>query len=381
MDINFTLWSTSPSGGYKVIFELANGLVERGHQVTITALGGDHSWFPLKAEVNYIKPPWPIKLLSPLLRIILKRPARYYEILTLTQKMKMGFEPDLVKALADNTPKCDVNIATWFPTASAVYRSGKGVPVNLCQDFDQLAKERGPYFNRMFKESLYLPLNLITISGWLKDWLKEEYDKDSEIIPIGIDHDIFYPRENEKDDGYLKIMGIFRGLYYKGDNDLIEALKIVAEEYENLKLVAVGKKEVLDDLLNEKDLNFEIESYNWLTDDEMALLYSSSDIFAFPSHIEGFGLPPLEAMACKTPVVTTDCLGVRDYILPNENAIIIPPKDPENLAKSIIDLAGNESLKEKFKKNGLIAAREYNWDNAVDVFEKALIKYVKEDNK
>ena len=60
---------------------------------------------------------------------------------------------------------------------------------------------------------------------------------------------------------------------------------------------------------------------------------------------------------------------------------MIPPKDPETLAQSIIDLAGNESLKEKFKENGVIAAREYNWDNAVDVFEKTLIKFVKEDKK
>lgn len=394
MNINFTLWSTNMSGGYKVIFELANGLVDRGHNVTITALGGDHSWFPLKAQLNYVKPPWPVKILSPLLKVLLKRPARYYEILTLSQKLKMGFEPDLVKALAENTPDCDINVATWFPTAFAVYRSGKGVPVYLCQDFDHLARERGPYFTRMFHESLYLPFNIITISGWLKDWIKENYGKDSDVIADGIDHEIFYPRENilsnpdiiipelysKKLEHEIKgpnIMGIFRGLSYKGDQDLIDALNRVAQDYKNINLIAVGKKEVLDKLLKKEELNFSFIAFSGVSDDEMAQLYSSADIFAFPSHIEGFGLPPLEAMACGTPVVTADCLGVRDYISSGENAIMVPAKNPEALAKAIITVLKDDELKEKFKVNGLITASRYTWEQGVDDFEKSLMKAFK----
>lgn len=391
MDINFTLWSTNMSGGYKVIFELANGLVDRGHNVTITALGGDHTWFPLKARLNYVKPPWPIKLLSPLLKILLKRPARYYEALTLTQKLKLGFEPDLVKALSENTPECDINIATWFPTTFAVYRSGKGVPVYLCQDFDELARERGAYFTKMFHESLYLPFNIVTISGWLQDWIKENYNKDSDLIADGIDHSRFYPRENifkvDHDDGTKEnmssdinegplIMGIFRGLTYKGDQDLIDALKIVAKEFENIKLVAVGKKELLENLLVKENLNFDFITFSNASDDKMAQLYSSSDVFAFPSHIEGFGLPPLEAMACETPVVTADCLGVRDYIKNGENAFMVPPKNPEALAEAIINILKDEEIQRKFKENGLKTAAHYTWENAIDDFEKALLNAI-----
>ncbi|MDP3485098.1 MAG: glycosyltransferase family 4 protein [Methanobacteriaceae archaeon] len=389
MDINFTLWSTNMSGGYKVIFELANGLVDRGHNVTITALGGDHSWFPLKARLNYVKPPWPIKLLSPILKVLLKRPARYYEALTLTQKLKLGFEPDLVKALSENTPECDINIATWFPTTFAVYRSDKGVPVYLCQDFDELARERGHYFTQMFHESLYLPFNIITISGWLKKWIKENYNKDSDVIVNGIDHNVFYPRKNifkasnpsrreenissDSSEG-PKIMSIFRGLSYKGDQDLIDALKIVAKEFKNVTLVAVGKKEVLEKLLIKKDLNFDFITFSNASDDKMAELYSSSDIFAFPSHMEGFGLPPLEAMACETPVVTADCLGVRDYVKNGENAFMVPPKNPEVLAKAIINVLNDEEIQKKFKENGLKTASHHTWENAINSFESILIK-------
>jgi glycosyltransferase involved in cell wall biosynthesis len=381
MNINFTLWSTNMSGGYKVIFELANGLVDRGHKVTITALGGDHSWFPLKASVNYVKPPWLIRVLNPLLKLLLKRPARYYEILTLTQKLKLGFEPDLIKALSENTPDCDINIATWFPTAFSVHRSNKGTPIYFCQDFEELAQERGPYFTQMFHESLYLPLEIITISGWLRDWIKENYHKEAVVMADGIDHEIYYPRENIlKEIKGPKIMGIFRGLTYKGDYDLIKALNIVAERIPDISLIAIGKPEVLKKVFNESEIKFDYQEFSWVSDNKLAHLYSSADLFAFPSHIEGFGLPPLEAMACNTPVVTADCRGVRDYVQDGENAFLVPPKNPESLADAIIKVLSNNGLQEKFKKNGLETAQEFTWKRAVDVFENALIQALKRKN-
>ena len=377
MDINFTLWSTNRSGGYKVIFEVANGLIERGHNVMITTLGGDHRWFPLKAKVNYIKAPWPVRILNPLLKPILKRPVHYYEMLTLADKTKMNFEPDFISVLAKNTPECDINIATWFPTSFAVYRSNKGVPIYFCQDFKELAAERGSYFSKMFNESLYLPMPHITISGWLKEWLENEYNRDVELIHDGIDHDIFYPREVEHDDDFINVMGIFRGLDYKGDKDLVNALKIVSEKIDNIKLLAVGKEEVINSALD-NNINFSVDKFHWLTDDEMAELYSKSDIFVFASHVEGFGLPPLEAMACNTPVVTTDCYGVRDYINNGENAYLVEPKKPKLLAEKIIDLIENPLKQIKFKSNGLKTVKDYKWDIAVDDFEKALLKFKKE---
>ena len=87
-----------------------------------------------------------------------------------------------------------------------------------------------------------------------------------------------------------------------------------------------SKRRIFDKLVAEEDIKFNYTFYERPSDDELAELYSSADIFAFPSHIEGFGLPPLEAMACNTPVVTTDCLGVRDYVDNGKNAIMVPPE-------------------------------------------------------
>jgi glycosyltransferase involved in cell wall biosynthesis len=76
-------------------------------------------------------------------------------------------------------------------------------------------------------------------------------------------------------------------------------------------------------------------------------------------------------MACGTPVVTTDCKGVKDYVVDGENALLVPPKVPEAIAQSIIKIYNNPKLSEKLKQNGLKTAQNFTWERVVDVFEKA----------
>lgn len=374
MKINFTLWSTMMNGGVRAAFEIINGLSKRGHEITVTALDGDHRWFPLKAEVHYVQPPNLLKVFNPIVRKKYRRPVSY--LITEPVLNKMGFQIDYIKHLSKAMPECDINIATWFPTCFAVDRSDKGVPFHLLMDFEELAKMKGVYYYKMFKESLYLPFNIITISSWLKEWVNENYNKDASVCGCGINHSVFYPRQDIL--SHIKgpkIMGLFAELEYKGNNDLIDALNIVAEKNPEINLIAVSsKKRIFEKLLKENKINFNYTFFERPTDGELAELYSSSDIFAFSSHIEGFGLPPLEAMACGTPVVTTDCLGVRDYVKNRENSIMVPPKKPHELAKGIEMLLNDESLLRLLSKKGPETAKEFTWDNVADKFEKRLIE-------
>lgn len=371
MKINFTLYSTSVTGGVRAIFEVANGLSRRGHYVTVTALEGDHSWFPLEAEVNYVEKPNFIKIMNPIKRLKSRESLRYSSISPVLDQMKMGFEADLIKPLTDAIPDCDINIATWFFTTFAVFRSEKGEQFYFFMDFDELAEKHGHYYHMMFKESLYLPLNIITISSWLKNWIKDNYNKEAVVAGVGIENKVFYPRSGVLDDveGY-KIMGLFRGYDYKGDSDLIQALNMVHNEVPGINLILVSSKDTLEGIKKKNNIEFNYTFYESPNDDELAELYSSSDLFVFASHIEGFGLPPLEAMACGTPVVTTDCKGVKDFVLDGKNAILVPPKNPEEISKSIIKLKNNPELSEELKENGLKTAEKFTWDSVVDVFEK-----------
>lgn len=368
------------NGGIRAIFEIVNGLTKRGHEVTITALDGDHSWFPLDISVDYIQPPKLFKIFNPIVKKKYNRPVSYLIMEPVLNKL--GFEINCENMLAEAIPDCDINVATWFPTTFPVYRSNKGIPFYLLMDFDELAKMEGPYHHKMFTESLFLPLNTITISNWLKEWVNENYNKNAAVCGCGINHDVFYPRQNvlENIEG-TKIMGIFGELEYKGNKDLIAALNILVGKYPDINLIAVSsKRRIFDKLVAEEDIKFNYTFYERPSDDELAELYSSADIFAFPSHIEGFGLPPLEAMACNTPVVTTDCLGVRDYVDNGKNAIMVPPKNPVELAKGIESLFNNEQLMQLFKENGLKTAQKFTWGSVTDKFERKLIE-VFESNK
>ena len=384
MKINFTLYSTYMTGGVRAIFEVANGLSKRGHEVTITSLEGDHSWFPLQADVKYVEKPNFIRILNPLKQLKSRESLRYSSISPVLNQMKMGFEADLIKPLTEAIPDCDINVATWFLTSFAVYRSGKGKQFYFFMDFDELAEKHGQYYHSLFKESLYLPLDIITISTWLKEWIMENYDKNATVCGVGIEHSVFYPRRVILDDleGY-RIMGIFRGFDYKGDSDLINALNIVKEEIPELNPVVVCSKDTLNGLKQKNKIKFDYTFFESPSDDKLAELYSSSDLFVFPSHIEGYGLPPLEAMACGTPVITTDCRGVRDYVVDGENAVIVPPKEPEAIAKSILKVFNDDDLRKKMVKNGLETAKKYTWERVVDVFEKTFedaLKKEKQDN-
>ncbi|MGC8949527.1 MAG: glycosyltransferase, partial [Thermoprotei archaeon] len=107
-------------------------------------------------------------------------------------------------------------------------------------------------------------------------------------------------------------------------------------------------------------------------DEFLAKLYSSSDIFIFTSYKESFGLPPLEAMACGTAVVTTDCGGFRDYAVDGYNSLIVPPGDPKAVADAVIKILRDSKLRERLVEGGLETAKRWTWDKVVNVFEKAI---------
>ncbi|MGC9048456.1 MAG: glycosyltransferase, partial [Caldisphaera sp.] len=81
-----------------------------------------------------------------------------------------------------------------------------------------------------------------------------------------------------------------------------------------------------------------------LNDDILARLYSSSDIFLFTSRAEGFGLPPLEAMACGTAVISTDSKGTRDYMINGYNALVAKTKNPDEIADLLVQALDNKEL-------------------------------------
>jgi glycosyltransferase involved in cell wall biosynthesis len=91
-------------------------------------------------------------------------------------------------------------------------------------------------------------------------------------------------------------------------------------------------------------------------------LYRNAKLFIYPSKEEGFGLPPLEAMACGVPTVAADTSSLRENL--RGAATLIPPGDPEALRAALVRVLGNPELRETLRREGQVRARRFTWEQA-----------------
>jgi len=97
-----------------------------------------------------------------------------------------------------------------------------------------------------------------------------------------------------------------------------------------------------------------------LPDKELPLLYSGASVFVFPSLYEGFGLPPLEAMACGVPVITSSGGALPEVV--GDAALVLPECDPRQLRIAIEKVLANSFLRERLRTRGLARARRFTWE-------------------
>ncbi len=148
--------------------------------------------------------------------------------------------------------------------------------------------------------------------------------------------------------------------------DFLTACASLYHRRKDIKVVLISKYAL------EIPKNFPIKFYLRPDQPELAYLYGSCDVFVSTSWREGFGLPPLEAMACGAPVVLTDSGGVREFARDGENCLLLPPRKPEALAEAIECILGNRDLAEKLRRNGPLTAARFSWAEATDRFERAI---------
>jgi glycosyltransferase involved in cell wall biosynthesis len=112
----------------------------------------------------------------------------------------------------------------------------------------------------------------------------------------------------------------------------------------------------------------------YVSDDELRALYSSCTALVYPSTYEGFGLPPLEAMACGAPVVASKIESIAEVT--GNAACLFPPTDHRELASLIIGLVRDEKKREHFSEVGLARSRDFTWERTarmtMDVYREAL---------
>lgn len=133
-----------------------------------------------------------------------------------------------------------------------------------------------------------------------------------------------------------------------------------------VKLVLCGGRGWLDDqvfkMVAELGLNDMIGFTGYVDDGDLPALYSQAEIFVYPSLYEGFGLPPLEAMACGTCVVTSDTSSLPEVV--GNAGLKVPARDWRTLAGTLTRLLDEPGERAHFEQAGIARAREFSWERA-----------------
>ena len=184
------------------------------------------------------------------------------------------------------------------------------------------------------------------------------------VIPYGISS-IFRPLAEDLAKAYIRERFQLKGKFIlfvgaispnKNVGRLIEAFSLLRHSDIRVQLIICASlKEPFYTYFSKKSKNLDVSSsIKWLgslTQEELLYLYNCCEVFVYPSLYEGFGLPPLEAMACGTPIIATKVGGIPEMVEDGKEGLLVPPEDSHTLKDVILYLLKNEDLREKMAKN------------------------------
>jgi glycosyltransferase involved in cell wall biosynthesis len=149
---------------------------------------------------------------------------------------------------------------------------------------------------------------------------------------------------------------------------LIEAFnELRTGDLEDLKLLIIGdeisKLPALRLAVHRHKLHKHVRFLGYVPDDQLAVLYRLASVFVFPSLYEGFGLPPLEAMASGTPVVTSNVSSLPEVV--GDAAMLVDPHDVDSIVGGLRTALTDPARAEEMRRKGLERAREFSWERSV----------------
>jgi glycosyltransferase involved in cell wall biosynthesis len=116
----------------------------------------------------------------------------------------------------------------------------------------------------------------------------------------------------------------------------------------------------------------DVRFFGFVPSKTLSALYRLASVFAFPSLYEGFGLPPLEAMACGTPVVTSRISSLPEVV--GDAALLIDPYSTEDIAHGLERVLGDESLRDELSARGRARVKQFSWERSVEAIHNGYMK-------
>ena len=178
------------------------------------------------------------------------------------------------------------------------------------------------------------------------------------------------PLKEELDTDFI-VLTVRKFYHRKGLQDVIKAMPQVLKECPKACFVIIGYgplEEELKQLAQSLNLQQHVRFLGRLPNDELPPYYAAADAFIIPSHEEAFGVVAAEAMAMGKPLISTAVGGLGE-VVDDEVALIIPPGDPDSIARAIVTLYQSPERREKMGQVGLTKVREiFNWDRAAQEY-------------
>ena len=360
MKITFLIPGFNLAGGTRVIAQHAESLWKRGHEVVVVGLPVQvYSW---KARLKSLVRGrgWPAQI---------RQGPSHFDTLNVNCRVLERHRP----ITEFDVPDADVVIATWWETAhwAAELPPNKGKKVYFIQGYECNKMISG---NRSAEaEATYtLPLTKIVVSRWLQKLMHTRYgDPDVAIVLNSVSHDLFHAPARGKQSRPTVGMMYYQGSL-KGTDICLLALEQLKRQLPDLQVVALGTTPPTPSLPLPPGTEFHLSP----PQDQIRKIYAQCDAWIVSSRIEGFGLPILEALACRTPVVSTIVGAAEDLIKDGENGYLVPIEDHQAIADRVYRiLTLSESHWQQFSDAAYKTASSYTWDEATDQFE-AVLKHV-----
>lgn len=200
-------------------------------------------------------------------------------------------------------------------------------------------------------------VRVVTVSAFSAAELRETLGVEAVVVPGGVDHDRFCPGEPRAERPY--VLTVASRTARKNLGALAETARRLAAE--GIELFAVG-----GDRPQFHSERVPVRQLGPVPDDDLPALYAGAQAFVFPSLYEGFGLPVLEAMACGTPVVSSDRTALPEVC--GGAALLVDPTDQAAIASAVLAAIGDTGLRER----GLARAAEFSWERTARELHAAL---------
>lgn len=343
-----------PNGGLKMIYEYSNRLVRDGFDVSIIygsyTPGIDNGIISLS------------KCILKYLYQIIHRKRNGCKWFNLDKRIKERF---VWMFSLSNIPKADIIIATAVTTAKiacdySISRKSKGF--YFIQDFEKFIVNDVEYINASYR----LPLEKITVSNWLTDFVENVANCKCHTVLNGFDNNKFFVTKPVMEKNKYHISMLYHTRKEKDIPTAINALYKVKAKEPQLEVFMFGVYSSDDDYPE------------WIhyiknpTDEQHLLLNNDCAIYVGCSKNEGYGLTIGEAMMCGQAVVCTSNKGYLEMAKDNENALVANVSDVDGIAERIMNLINDDELRIRIANNGIESMREFDIEKTYCKFKNLL---------